>query len=50
MESWKDNLTKEQLNRIDNAKKEAMKILDKNIPLINKLEKMKKKYYKKYMS
>jgi hypothetical protein len=48
MTSWKDNLTKEQLERIRLAEIEAIKILDRNKPLIKKIKKMRKRFNKKW--
>lgn len=49
MENWKDNLTPEQLIKINEARSEAMKILARNKPLIKKLARMRKRFKKHWL-
>jgi len=46
MASWKDNLTEEQLVRIEEAREQAMKILIKNKPLEKKLRRLRRRFKK----
>lgn len=48
MASWKDDLTEEQLVRIDEARDKAMKILIKNKPLEKKLRRLKRRFNKRW--